>query len=150
MLGTEAFIEASEPWLPAGYDREALRRLAPDVQQRVKTLAEVPAMVDFLFVAEPEMDGASWEKAVSGNDMARSVLTAARDVFSDLRWEAPAIEEAVKALAERLDLKVPKAQAPIRVAVTGRTVGPPLWLSLEVLGRDSALARIDVALRRLG
>jgi glutamyl-tRNA synthetase len=149
-LGTEAFIEASEPWLPAGYDREALRRLAPDVQQRVKTLAEVPAMVDFLFVAEPEMDDASWEKAVSGNDMARSVLTAARDVFSELRWEAPAIEEAVKALAERLDLKVPKAQAPIRVAVTGRTVGPPLWLSLEVLGRDSALARIDVALRRLG
>ena len=47
-------------------------------------------------------------------------------------------------------MKLGKAQAPIRVAVTGRTVGPPLFESLEVLGRDETLARVDRALERLG
>ena len=148
-LDPEAFIAACEPWLPAGFDRAVFARMAPLIQTRVRTLAEVPGMVGFVFVSEPAIDEASWQKAIAANDTAPVILRDARGALADVAWEADAIEVTVKALAERHGLNVSKAQAPIRVAVTGRTVGPPLWQSLEVLGRDATLARIDAALRRL-
>ncbi|HVF14726.1 MAG TPA: glutamate--tRNA ligase, partial [Acidimicrobiales bacterium] len=64
-------------------------------------------------------------------------------------WTAPALHQATLAVGEAHGLKLGKAQAPIRVAVTGRTVGPPLFESLTALGRDRTLERVQAALARL-
>ena len=65
------------------------------------------------------------------------------------QWNADALKAALEAVGERHGLKLGKAQAPVRVAVTGRTVGPPLFESLEVLGRDEDLRRLTVVARRV-
>ena len=83
-------------------------------------------------------------------DRARTPLLAtARENLAAADWNAEALKEAVLAAGEAHGLKLGKAQAPVRVAVTGRTVGLPLFESLEVLGRERTLARIDAALAKL-
>jgi glutamyl-tRNA synthetase len=77
------------------------------------------------------------------------VLDDARAAYADCPWEAEALHKVTAALGERHGLKLAKAQAPIRVAVTGRTVGPPLFESLQVLGRERTLARLAAARSRL-
>ena len=69
--------------------------------------------------------------------------------FADCRWDASTIEVALFSYAEEHGVAKGKVQAPVRVAVTGRTVGPPLFESLEVLGRDETLRRIAAARARL-
>jgi len=155
-LPAHEFVAACAPWLerpgvpwPAeAFDPEVFRAMAPLVQERVKVLSEVPGYVDFLFCAEVPEDPASWEKAM-GTPTAPAVLDAAIAAFESVPWEAEALKEAVIAAGESVELKLAKAQAPVRVAVTGRTVGPPLFESLEVLGRERTLARLLEARARL-
>ncbi|HEX7276941.1 MAG TPA: glutamate--tRNA ligase, partial [Acidimicrobiales bacterium] len=64
-------------------------------------------------------------------------------------WTAPALHQATLAVGEARGVKLGKAQAPIRVAVTGRTVGPPLFESLTALGRERTLERVEAARARL-
>jgi glutamyl-tRNA synthetase len=105
-------------------------------------------MLGFLFVDEssftPDPDDAA---RMLGAD-AEQVLTAARGSLADLEgWSAPGIETALRAaLIEGLGLKPKVAFGSLRVAVTGRRVSPPLFESIELLGRDRTLARIDAAL----
>jgi glutamyl-tRNA synthetase len=146
-LSVEAFTERVRPALGERADTEQWSLLAPLVQERVVTLAEAPAMVDFLF-GEPEMDEASWQKAMK--PPAAAVLDAALEAFADAQWEAAALHQATQQVGEGQGLKLAKAQAPIRVAVTGRTVGPPLFESLQALGRETTLARLRRARERLG
>ena len=74
---------------------------------------------------------------------AGAVLAEAIDGLRDrATWDAEALKATLEAIGERHGLKLGKAQAPVRVAVTGRTVGPPLFESLEVLGRDETLRRL--------
>jgi len=140
---------ARGPWAPAAFDPLVFVRLAPLVQQRARTLADVPTMVDFVFLDEPVIDNGSWEKAVAGNPLAGPVLRDARAAFETAEWTAEVLHATATAVGERHGLSLGKAQAPVRVAVTGRTVGPPLFESLEVLGRDRTLQRIDAAVARL-
>ncbi|MGH9067366.1 MAG: glutamate--tRNA ligase, partial [Acidimicrobiales bacterium] len=150
------FVAACGPWLeqapwpPERFDPAAFERLAPLVQERVETLSEVAGMVDFVFLAEPDIDPASWERAVAGYPLARTVLERASLVYAGCPWEAETLHRLTAELAETLGAKLGKAQAPIRVAVTGRRVGPPLFEALEVLGRETVLARLGAALDRLG
>ena len=116
--------------------------LAPLVQERVRTLAEVPAVVDFLFLDEPELDPAAWEKAVLKVPAAAAILDEAAAAFADCAWETDVLHDTVLAIGEAHGLKLGKAQAPVRVAVTGRTVGPPLFESLKALGRERTLDRL--------
>jgi glutamyl-tRNA synthetase len=113
----------------------------------------VPALVDFLFLDLPAIDEASWQKAMrpggEGGDDARRVLAGVATAFESVEWSAEALKSAVQAAGEAAGQKLSKAQAPVRVAVTGRTVGPPLFESLEVLGRDRVQARVQAALARL-
>lgn len=140
---------AAGPWAPEDFDQEVFDRLAPLVQQRARTLADVPAMVDFVFLASPVIDDGSWAKAMAGNPAAPAILRDARTAFEAADWQAETLHGLAAAVGERHGLSLGKAQAPIRVAVTGRTVGPPLFESLEVLGRERTLARLDAALGRL-
>src|SRR5438477_5174526 len=105
-------------------------------------------MVDFLFLEEPVIDERSWEKAVK--PPAAEVLDDAIVEYSKCDWETSVLHDVTLAIGESHGLKLAKAQAPIRVAVTGRTVGPPLFESLHVLGRERTLARLRAARRRMG
>ena len=150
------FVAACEPWItapvapwpPERFDRARFHAMAELVQTRVVRLAEVPALVDFVFLAEPPDDAASWAKAF-GQPAALDVLRDCIGAFEALgEWRAEPLKAALEAVGERHGLKLAKAQAPVRVAVTGRTVGPPLFESLEVLGRDEALRRMRNAAER--
>ncbi|MDP9388336.1 MAG: glutamate--tRNA ligase [Actinomycetota bacterium] len=155
-LPPERFAATAEPflargsWSPEDFDGAAFAALAPLVQERVRTLAEVPAMVEFLFLPEAPVDEPAWAKRVERAASAREILADARAAYERCAWEAVVLHEATAAIAEAHGLGLAKAQFPIRVAVTGRDVGPPLFESLQVLGRDRVLERIDRALARLG
>jgi glutamyl-tRNA synthetase len=156
-MSVDDFVAASGPWLVAPhapwpaerFDESVFRAMAPLVQERVEVLGEVPAMVDFLFLDEPLLDENSWA-AVVADDSAPAVLDGALAAYQECEWTAEALHSATLALAEGLGRKLNKAQAPIRVAVTGRRVGPPLFQSLEVLGREAVRARLQAARDRLG
>jgi glutamyl-tRNA synthetase len=147
MLPLDAFIERSDEWLPAGWDRAVFARMAQHVQTRVVTMADVAQMVDFLFLPEPEIDEGSWNKTMA-SEFAVPLLRDVVEAFGSVDFVAVELKGALETIAERHEQKVGKAQAPVRVAVTGRTVGPPLFESLEVLGRDETLRRLRAALRR--
>ncbi|MFE9253452.1 glutamate--tRNA ligase [Streptomyces sp. NPDC007088] len=155
MLPVEEFTARCAPWLtapfapwaPENFDAKAFAELAPLAQTRVTVLSDITANVDFLFLDEPAVDEASWNKAMKeGSD---ALLRTAREKIAAADWNAEALKEAVLAAGTEHGLKLGKAQAPVRVAVTGRTVGLPLFESLEVLGRERTLARVDAALAKL-
>ncbi|OXY90743.1 glutamate--tRNA ligase [Streptomyces diastatochromogenes] len=156
MLDVKEFTERCRPWLkapfapwaPEAFDEAKWEAIAPHAQTRLKVLSEITDNVDFLFLPEPAFDEASWTKAMKeGSD---ALLRTAREKLESADWtSAEALKEAVLAAGEAHGLKLGKAQAPVRVAVTGRTVGLPLFESLEVLGKDATLARIDAALTKL-
>jgi glutamyl-tRNA synthetase len=149
------FISACQPWLaadrapwPAGrFDPAVFAELAPLAQTRVALLPEITAMVDFAFLPEPVHDEASWAKGMKGP--AADVLAATLERYRDLAWRAEDLRVALEQVGESFGLSLGKAQAPVRVAVTGRTVGLPLFESLQVLGREETLRRIEAALARL-
>jgi glutamyl-tRNA synthetase len=146
-MDLDMFIAAATPFLPDVVDPTIFRRLAPLVQERVAVLSEVWPMVDFVFLDEPPFDEASWAKAMK--DGAADVLDAASAAFGGCEWSAAVLKDELLRAGEALGLKLSKAQAPVRVAVTGRTVGPPLFESIEVLGRERTLERLAVARARL-
>jgi len=159
-MPVDAFIGACKPWLtgasapwPDGaFDPEVFRRLAPLVQERVAVLGEVPTMVDFMFVDQPTIDDDAWTRAMTGDDLAESILATAMTAYQEVAghdWTAEALHAATLAVGEGIGRKLGKAQAPIRVAVTGRRVGPPLFEALEVLGPEKVLERLSSALERL-
>ena len=137
------------PWRPEAFDAQIFAMVAPLAQTRIAVLSEIVANVDFLFLDEPVADEASWAKAMK--DGAADLLDAATAAFSALEsFTAEPLKAALEAVAAERGLKLGKAQAPIRVAVTGRTVGLPLFESIEVLGRERTLARLAAARARLG
>jgi glutamyl-tRNA synthetase len=121
---------------------------APLVQERIVTLGEATGMLKFLFTPErdfaPETEAAAKNLAV---DAVPTVNAAVRALEALPEWDAASIETALKeSLVDGLGLKPRKAFAPVRVAVTGRTVSPPLYESMELLGRERSLARLRRAL----
>ena len=140
---------APVPWPPARFDPATFAALAAVTQERVALLSDVPALVDFLFLPDAPEDPASWQKAVAGDELAPKLLADALAAYEDCPWEKDSLHEVTLEMAEEAGRKLGKAQAPIRVAVMGRTTGLPLFDSLAVLGRDETLRRINVALSRL-
>ncbi len=113
--------------------------MAPLVQSRVALLNEINPMIEFFYKNDVEPDSA----LVSALDEnARKVLIDAITAYETVEWNATALHETTQAIGERYGLKLGKAQAPIRLAVTGTKVGPPLFESLEVLGRERTVARL--------
>jgi glutamyl-tRNA synthetase len=115
-----------------------LAAVAPLLTERLKRLTDAPPMVRFLF--EDVVPEGKARSALEGQE---EYLRAAADALEGLeKWTAPAIEEALRALAEDRGLKPRQAFQPIRAAVTGTLVSPPLFESLEILGRDATLQRL--------
>ena len=152
----EVFIAECEPFLtgeampwPAGnFKQDIFRGMAEHVQTRVTALTEVSAMVDFFFLDEPAIDDASWAKATK-DEWASAVLSETTTAYVTAEWNHDALKAVIEQVGEKHGLKLGKVQAPIRVAITGRTVGPPLFESLELLGRETTLARLAAATQRL-
>ena len=137
-MSPDAYADALVEFLGPDWDEALVRKAAPLVQEKIARLGEFPEFAGFLFhdvTPDPaELDG--------GGPM----LAAARDVLATLEpFTADRIEVALRETAERLGLKPRQAFQPIRVAVTGSRVSPGLFESIELLGREAALARLAAA-----
>ena len=140
---------ADAPWPTERFNAEVFASVAPLIHTRVATLSEVPAMVDFFFLDDPAIDADAWQKTMAA-DFARDVLTDFAAGCGDVQWDHDSLKGLLEEWTTSRELKLGKTQAPIRVAITGRTVGPPLFESIEILGRDETLRRLNNALGRLG
>lgn len=129
---------------PTPEQARVLAAAVPLVQERMETLGQSVAMLSFLLVDQPERDAEAWGTLAD----ATPALTAALNALEALdTWSAADIEAALRAaLVEDLGLKPKVAFGPVRIAVTGRRVSPPLFESLEILGRERTLARLRDAL----
>jgi len=157
-LTADEFRAQARPFLTRGEAAEAaLAPMAELVQERVRLLTEVEPMIVFLLDESVEIDEDAWTKAMvkgkAAPEMLRATVAALEEVDP---WTAAGIRLGVEAAAVAAGLvnaegepQLSKAQAPVRVAITGRTVGPPLFESLEALGRDRTLARLRAARARL-
>ncbi|KEI43033.1 glutamate--tRNA ligase [Saccharopolyspora rectivirgula] len=155
-LAPDDFVERVVPYLiqggvlPAEPSKDQLaivRAAAPLVQERLVVLSDAVGMMGFLFAGEDfAPEPASAEKALG--EGAEPVLRAAIEALEAIpAWTAGNIERALKeSVVEGLGIKPRKAFAPVRVAVTGRTVSPPLYESMELLGREVSLRRLRNAL----
>jgi glutamyl-tRNA synthetase len=133
---------------PPTADEEALLRAAvPLVHERIGKLTEAVDMLGFLLVDEAVFTRDPADVAKLLDDDGRGVVKAAHDALAALdTWTTEAIDEALRqALVEELGLKPRNAFGPVRVAVTGSRVSPPLFESLELLGRERSLARLSSA-----
>ncbi|MDX1449329.1 MAG: glutamate--tRNA ligase [Acidimicrobiia bacterium] len=130
-------------------ETEQLAAIAPLVQERAKLLAEIPEQVRFLYVDELSYDEQSWEKIMLKPEAAAAVAGAAERLAGIDEWSTPAIEEALRSLLDDLELSARKGFQPLRVAATGSSVSPPLFESLEALGRQRTLQRLEAAHSRL-
>jgi glutamyl-tRNA synthetase len=159
-LDIDTFVEACQPWLtgtetipappwPAdSFDPAVFAVVAPLAQTRIALLAEIVQNVDFLFLDSPAIDEVAWAKTMK--DGSDEFLLAAHAGFAAApTWDAQTLKETIEEIGAARGLKLGKAQAPVRVAVTGRTVGLPLFETLEVLGRERTLARLVAARSRV-
>ncbi len=150
-MSVEALTEACQPWLPETWGPEPFASMVPFVQERLKTLADAPGTVDFMYADDPDIDEDSWAKTMS-TEYAGPLLAdaiAAYDALLDGDWNHEVLKATLEDVMIAYELKLGKAQAPVRVAVTGRTVGPPLFEALEVMGRGESLRRMRAALAEL-
>ena len=152
-LTPEKFLEWALPFLTeakvisgSNEEIELVKRALPIIQERIVTLSEIPAMLNFLFVKEFSVDPEEKSKLVDAN--AQEVLKVALSKIEPLEnWNHSAIEEVLrKALIEEMGLKPRIAFSALRIAVTGSHISPPLFESLELLGKAGSVARIKQAI----
>jgi glutamyl-tRNA synthetase len=136
----------------AGYsvDEEKMRKVTPLIRERIRLLPEVNAVADLFFVDElAPYDPAELVPQKGDAAMTEQVLENALGVLADVEWTHAALESALRQSATNLKIKTGQMFLPIRVAVCGRKTAPPLFETLEVLGRDTCLKRIGQALAKL-
>ena len=133
------------PWSEADFDEGLWEDVAPLVQTRIATMGEIPALVGFFFT-EPELDATAATALLENDPLGTVMLASAIERFGEIDWSADALHAATAELGEALGWKLRQAQAPIRLAATGTLVGPPLFESLELLGRERVIARLTAAL----
>lgn len=144
------FLELAAPYLGSIEPEywEKFEKLAPLVQERTKLLTDIGEQVRFLFVDQPEIDHEAWGKVMVPETA--QVLDSAIKGLRDLAdFDHESIEASLRAMLDELGLNARKGLQPLRVAITGSTVSPPLFESMAVLGRDKVLARLDAARSRL-
>jgi len=155
MLSIEEITHRAVPFLKAAgvlsdpvsdADARLLELAMPLVGERVNKLTEVPEMLGFLFTNDVVFDQDDLVNVL--NEDGRRIVAAAREALVGLAgWSTADIEEALRAkLVTELGIKPKNAFGPVRVAITGRRISPPLFESLELLGRDESLRRLDAVL----
>ena len=124
-----------------------LQSIVGQLRERAQTLDEMATHAAFFYSESVAIDDKAGSKELLGN---RPLLEAVRERVATGPFEAPALEEWFKEHATRANLKLGKVAQPIRVAVTGNTVSPPLFETLILIGRDPVLRRLDAALQWIG
>jgi glutamyl-tRNA synthetase len=147
-LPTDELARDLLPFAPA--DLEKLRKIAPLIQERMKLLRDVRTVADFFF-AEQLPPYSSIELIPKKGDaaMAKTVLMKAREVLATAEFSHDSLDAALRAAAVALGVKAGQMFEPVRVAVCGRKTAPPLFGTLEVLGRETCLGRIAEAVAKL-
>ncbi|MGD0580771.1 MAG: glutamate--tRNA ligase, partial [Bryobacteraceae bacterium] len=131
-------------------DDVKLRRITPLIQERIKTLNDVLQVADFFFAKQlPPYDLAELTPQKGDAAMALRALEHGAKVLETAEFSHDGLDSALRAEATALGIKAGQMFQPIRVAVCGRKVAPPLFETLEVLGRETALERIDQAIEML-
>jgi glutamyl-tRNA synthetase len=150
-LSVDELVRRLEPFVPAEWDREMLRKVAPHIQERMKTLKDAKDQVAFLFTDDLEYDAAVLIPKKKDRASTLQALARAAAVLGTVTpFTHDPIKLALEGLAEEIGWSRSEVNgAAIRVAVTGRTVGPPLYESLELLGKARALERIERAREKL-
>jgi glutamyl-tRNA synthetase len=149
-LPNERFNELANRFVrfPSEGARQRFERLSPLIQDRTKLLTDIEPQVRFLAGGEVEIDQASWDKVMNAD--VGPLLDGAMKALSELdQFEHDQIEASLRTLLDELGLNARKGLQPLRVAVTGSTVSPPLFESMAVLGQDVTLARLRAARSRL-
>lgn len=160
-MGAEAWVAAAKPWLvQAGATEDDIdarpqwyERIYPLVSERLTRMNEIPAKLSYLFWGpQVQLDEKSVTKVLA-KDGARAdeALRACRNVLADasIPWECDPLQNACRALTETLDMKAKLLFQPLRVAVCGNMVSPPLFESIELMTREDVLARIDCTLKEV-
>lgn len=149
------FVERAVPFVDAALGREldatergVFAAIAPLVQERTKLLTEIGPQVRFLF-GEIEYDAASWGKVMTKPEVGDVLARAAERLGPLEPWETAGIEEELREVLTELELSARKGLQPLRVAVTGSSVSPPLFESMEALGKQQTLDRLAAAAARL-
>jgi glutamyl-tRNA synthetase len=144
------------PWVPAAVADIDLLRMVPLVKERLVKLGDVVDLIGFAW--EPDEVVAAWYAAEllhpkkGGPSEAAAALERARKVLSEVQdadFSSDLLEQRFREAADAAGMKPGNFFSPLRVAVTGRTVSPPLFASLELLGRERSVARVDLALSKL-
>jgi glutamyl-tRNA synthetase len=152
LLSRDEFIDRTLPYLhaaelvdanPASHQRARLTEIAPHIQERTQLMGEIPEMIRFLFTEDSDLTVADDARGTLDGDAGR-ILDTAHEALSELvDWSTTTIEETLRAsLIEGLELKPRSAFGSVRTAISGRRISPPLFESMEILGRESSLARI--------
>jgi glutamyl-tRNA synthetase len=145
-LSVDELVRRLEPFVPAEWDRATLARIAPHIQERMKTLKDAKDQIRFLFTDDIGYDSKLLIPKKSDRIPTTEALARARAVLSELEpFTAVLIKPALEGLAEQLGWSRKDLNGTIRMAITGRDVGPPLYESLEVLGKSKSLERIEKA-----
>ena len=159
-LSIDDLLERSLPFLreanlippgpPAPELHSYLKAIMPLVQERLKKLSELPGLIDFFLTDRLEYDTELLVQKGMDIPSTMSALVRARDLLAALpSFDVDLMDAEMRRLADELNLKTAQLFGALRVAVTGRTVAPPLFQTMAVLGRQRTLARIDEAIRKL-
>jgi len=154
-LSADEFARNATPFLdrdlPESVDRPLsepyVRQVLPLIQERARTLAEVPQLACFFFVDELDYDPSLILSDKMDATSAAGALSAALEALKGMTtWDAPGLEEQMRPLAGKLGLKTREFFGLLRVSVTGRTAAPPLFETMAVLGKATCLKRLEAAL----
>ena len=150
-LRDEELYERLQPFLPSGLDSARVRRVVPVIKDRLTRLGEFMELTGFFFGPPPDYDAAALIPKKGDLTSTRNALARVRDMLAALPepWTHEPWEAGMRALAEELGMKAGDVFMILRVAVTGSPVSPPLFESLEVIGKEETLARVDAALAKL-
>ena len=133
--------------VPRPVSREYVRAIAPLVRERIRTLADAPELMDFFFLRDLDYPASDLvQRGLDAEATAKALAATLERLAATEQWTAEALEGELRPLAEELSVKTGQLFGAIRVAVTGRKAAPPLFETMDVLGREACLARLREAI----
>ena len=156
-LKLDELVQLAMPFLEKGLppeiqrplDIDYVRKIMPLVQERARTLAEVPQLSDFFFAEKLEYDKGVLLGKLDRSEAEKILKTSITTAKGIKNWGTASLEEVFRPLADELKLKTSVYFSLLRVAVTGKTATPPLFQTMEVLGRERCLKRLKAALNTI-
>ena len=151
-LNLEKFVEQAIPFLDRDLphsvrrplDRNCVSHVLSLIQERARTLAEVPELASFFFVDEVSYDTSLLLKGkLDTKSASRAITITAQKLQETLAWDAEMLEDLLRSAAGELNLSTGEFFGLLRIAITGRTAAPPLFQTMAVLGKEKCLKRLE-------